>query len=167
MFKSSRDIESQHTNNANNFNNNSNGDRYDDMLSRDVYENDAEPVDIEDFSDSNNNGNNSNSNNESFGKSTIQRKQTDDTFFSNGNKNNFNGDAHPSTSHTQSESAENEGIGSKVRLHAKLLRKREHGAKVTNIELFFDLVFVYASKGHDGSNHCVVLCFPYLFHTGD
>lgn len=38
-----------------------------------------------------------------------------------------------------------EGFGGKIRLHAKLLRAREH-AKVTNVELFFDLVFVYASK---------------------
>ncbi|KAG0208396.1 hypothetical protein BGX28_000614 [Mortierella sp. GBA30] len=37
-----------------------------------------------------------------------------------------------------------QGIGGKVRLHAKLMRPREGVAKVTNIELFFDLVFVYA-----------------------
>ncbi|KAF9948823.1 hypothetical protein BGZ70_002045 [Mortierella alpina] len=36
------------------------------------------------------------------------------------------------------------GLGGKVRLHAKLMRPRETAAKVTNVELFFDLVFVYA-----------------------
>ncbi|KAF9285290.1 hypothetical protein BGZ68_003979 [Mortierella alpina] len=36
------------------------------------------------------------------------------------------------------------GFGGKVRLHAKLMRPREAAAKVTNVELFFDLVFVYA-----------------------
>ncbi|CAO3565361.1 unnamed protein product [Mortierella alpina] len=36
------------------------------------------------------------------------------------------------------------GFGGKVRLHAKLMRPRETAAKVTNVELFFDLVFVYA-----------------------
>ncbi|KAG0245757.1 bacterial low temperature requirement A protein-domain-containing protein [Mortierella sp. GBAus27b] len=38
---------------------------------------------------------------------------------------------------------DDKGFGEKVRLHAKLLRTREH-SKVTNVELFFDLVFVYA-----------------------
>jgi len=137
MLKS-RDIESQGMNN-----NTSNNSYDDDLLSGDVYETDAAPVDIEDFSQSNND--------RPFDKSAIQRKQTDDTFFTNQTNNNGdnNGNSYGnalSTSNTLSGSTENGGIGSKVRLHAKLLRKREHGAKVTNIELFFDLVFVYASK---------------------
>ncbi|KAF8973428.1 hypothetical protein BGZ46_009907 [Entomortierella lignicola] len=36
------------------------------------------------------------------------------------------------------------GIGSRMRCHAKLMRQRDRGTKVTNVELFFDLVFVYA-----------------------
>lgn len=141
MLKS-RDIESQGTsNNDNNDNSNNNNfgrstNSFDNgLLSRDVYENDEAPVDIEGFSESNNSAG-------PFDKSAIQRKQTDDTFFTDRTNN---GNA-LSTSNTLSDSAENGGVGSKVRLHAKLLRKREHAAKVTNIELFFDLVFVYASK---------------------
>jgi hypothetical protein len=37
------------------------------------------------------------------------------------------------------------GLGARLRCHAKILRKREF-SKVTNVELFFDLVFVFASK---------------------
>ncbi|KAF9351375.1 hypothetical protein BGX34_000633 [Mortierella sp. NVP85] len=35
------------------------------------------------------------------------------------------------------------GLGARLRCHAKILRKREF-SKVTNVELFFDLVFVFA-----------------------
>ncbi|KAG0308931.1 hypothetical protein BGZ99_001022 [Dissophora globulifera] len=37
-----------------------------------------------------------------------------------------------------------QGLGHQLRCHAKLMRHRDRGTKVTNVELFFDLVFVYA-----------------------
>lgn len=45
------------------------------------------------------------------------------------------------------------GFGGRVRLHGRLMRAPEH-VKVTNVELFYDLVFVYASKSR--SSLCVV-----------
>ncbi|KAG0024622.1 hypothetical protein BGZ80_000473 [Entomortierella chlamydospora] len=36
------------------------------------------------------------------------------------------------------------GLGNRLRCHAKLMRARERDTKVTNVELFFDLVFVFA-----------------------
>ncbi|KAG0045107.1 hypothetical protein BGZ83_009650 [Gryganskiella cystojenkinii] len=125
MFKSkSPDIESRGTTNNNNsspppqHNGNMNtNDRFDDdILSGDVYEEDATP--INDFS-----------NNNDFDKN----------FGAN------NSEGHSPAITLSDPFAETQAcVGAQVRLHAKLLRKREHGAKVTNIELFFDLVFVYA-----------------------
>ncbi|KAI1296187.1 hypothetical protein EDD11_007517 [Mortierella claussenii] len=37
-----------------------------------------------------------------------------------------------------------EGFGYRLRCHGKILRHRDRDTKVTNVELFFDLVFVYA-----------------------
>jgi hypothetical protein len=94
----------------------------------------------------------------------IQRKQTDDTLSSGGgdtfsnNNLNFNGENN-NISNTNSNSNSYGASGSNTladptelalnediqqKLYAKLLRTRDQ-VRVTNIELFFDLVFVYAS----------------------
>lgn len=87
-----------------------------------------------------------------YDNSTMQRKQTSDTLFttrddliSNLDMNDRNTNNALSESNTLSDpTAFVEGGESKPKLYEKLLRTREQ-ARVTNIELFFDLVFVYAS----------------------
>lgn len=91
---------------------------------------------------------------------SIQRKPTDDTLSSGGGDTFSNNNLNLSRGNNNNSNSNNNGVSEsntladptelavngdiKQRLYAKLLRSREQ-VRVTNIELFFDLVFVYAS----------------------
>lgn len=83
----------------------------------------------------NNNNDNNSSGNDGHRKSGLLHRQHG--LLSSTSTNNFDSD----------NGSIGTGYGHKVRCHGKLMRHREvDTGKVTNMELFFDLVYVYASE---------------------